>query len=564
MAKVQTLAQEVVSKIAAGEVIERPASVIKEAIENSLDAKAKTIEVNLKQAGKTSIQIKDSGEGIENEDIEKIFLRHSTSKIKEINDLYNINSLGFRGEALYSIAAISDVTLRSKHKSQETGWEIHLRAGKKLASKPCNMPAGTEIEIKELFFNTPARKKFLKTDSTELHQILNVFIPYTILYPDYCFSLTHHNKNLLDLAPAKDKIQRISRLLNLRQEHIFQTNQDLEEISLELILGDINIQRARRDLQFIFINNRPVHNQVISFHMNQVYRMVMPEKTYPFFAVFINMPAQNLDVNVHPTKREVKIKNEQKIVSGLRSLCEQALMSYGKAKQVEQTSIASVSRTYQLEAEPENTTAMKDAPQEQFSFSLTGSINKDSLKNKLCQSGYIGSFMKKYLFFESGTTLLILDQHAAQERVTYEKLINQIESGHIEIQHLLAPVIIKLSPQEMVTWEVLKEKIEKVGFPTTLWDNETIALHSHPLLIKNPEIAVRNLLASEERTRFDKDILARRACRNSLMAGYQMNDQQAQYLQNELVKCKDPFTCPHGRPTVIEIQENVLIKNFLR
>ena len=160
MAKVQTLAQEVVSKIAAGEVIERPASVIKEAIENSLDAKAKTIEVNLKQAGKTSIQIKDSGEGIENEDIEKIFLRHSTSKIKEINDLYNINSLGFRGEALYSIAAISDVTLRSKHKSQETGWEIHLRAGKKLASKPCNMPAGTEIEIKELFFNTPARKKF--------------------------------------------------------------------------------------------------------------------------------------------------------------------------------------------------------------------------------------------------------------------------------------------------------------------------------------------------------------------------------------------------------------------
>lgn len=574
MGKVNVLSPEIISKIAAGEVIERPASVVKELIENAIDAKTQTIELELQQAGKTLIRIKDSGEGIDNDDIEKIFLRHATSKIKNIDDLFSINSLGFRGEALYSIAAVSDITLRSKTKSQETGWEIHIRGGEKVNLRPCSMLQGTDIEIKQLFFNTPARKKFLKADTTELQQIIAVFTPYTLLYPGCRFSFVHNKKVILDMAPTKSITGRIATALNLKETHLLETGHTLAKdgISIRVILGDINIQRPRKNLQFIFINNRPVNSRNISFHLNQVYKLLMPEEIYPFFSIYINMPSQDIDANVHPTKREVKIRNEYKVVSVLRSLCEHTLTSCGKPKQIQDFEFLASAHTYQLDSDFK-TQSVKEEEQQYlltnnyptclYKEKMTGSA-EEPLKNRLSQSRYIGSFIKKYLFFESETSLLIMDQHAAQERVTYEKLINQINKDSIEIQHLLSPIVIKLSAQEMLAWEVLKEKIEKIGFPTTLWDNETIALHSHPLLINNPEIALRNLLSSEERKCFDKTALARRACHNSLKAGYEINNEQAQYLRDELIKCQSPFACPHGRPTIIEIPENILIRNFLR
>lgn len=581
MGKVYVLPPEIISKIAAGEIIERPASVVKELIENALDAQSQDIEIHLKGAGKTFIGIKDNGSGIEADDIEKIFLRHSTSKINKIDDLYSINSLGFRGEALYSIAAISDITLRSKTQSANTGWEIHLRGNEKLDLRPVNMPVGTDIEIKELFFNTPARKKFLKSDTTELHQILNIFTPYTLLYPQRRFSIEHHNKPLLDLLPHQNHILRTAKALNLNQQHIFETKQEFpqEQLTIHFLLGDINIQRPKKDIQFIFINNRPVHNYIISFHLNEVYKLIFPAHLYPFFAVFITLPAENLDVNVHPTKREVKIKNESVIVSLLRSICEKALLSQSKAKQIENIYPKQdiFTDTYSATTEPhiiKEPSLEQEYGHQQLVFSSTKEAvsdnqnfpfyQKNNLKSVLQKGRFIGTFLKKYLFFEADTSLLIIDQHAAQERVTYELLITQIEAGKVEIQHLLSPILLRLSPQEMLIWEIIKDKLENVGLSTTLWDNENIALHSHPLLIKNPEIALRNLLAGEERTRFDLDTLARRACRNSLMAGYDMSSQQAEYLKNQLLTCKDPFSCPHGRPTVIEMQDKILEKQFLR
>lgn len=581
MGKVYVLPPEIVSKIAAGEVIERPASVVKELIENALDAKPNDIEISLKGAGKTSIRIKDTGTGIEADDIEKIFLRHSTSKIGKIDDLYAINSLGFRGEALYSIASISDINLRSKTTSADTGWEIHLRGNEKLDLRPVNMPAGTDIEIKELFFNTPARKKFLKSDTTELHQILNIFTPYTLLYPQCRFFLNHSNKPLLDLLPQESHILRAVKTLNLNQQHILETKQEFphEQLSIHLLLGDINIQRPKKDMQFIFINNRPVHNYIISFHLNEVYKLIFPAHLYPFFIVFITLPAEDLDVNIHPTKREVKIKNESSIVSLLRGICEKTLLTRGKAKQIE--NIFSQQQSYpqasSLTKEPyliKEISPKQKYTRQQFEFSSTQGpapvqepiipYQKNNLKTMLSKAYFIGVFLKKYLFFESERSLLIIDQHAAQERVTYELLITQIEAGKVEVQHLLSPVILRLSAQEMLIWEIIKDKLENTGLSTTLWDNENIALHTHPQLIKNPQAALRNLLAGEERTRFDLDTLARRACRGSLMAGYDMSSQQAEYLRNQLLTCKDPFSCPHGRPTVIEMQDKILEKQFLR
>jgi DNA mismatch repair protein MutL len=578
MGKVHILPSEIASKIAAGEVIERPASVIKELIENALDAGAESIEVSLKRGGKTFICLKDNGTGIEGDDIEKIFKRHSTSKIHRLEDLSAITSLGFRGEALYSIAAIADVTLRSRTKSSDTGWEIHLRGGKKLNLQPVGMPEGTEVEVKELFFNTPARRKFLKSDTRELQQALNIFTPYTLLYPERRFHLSHYNRTIIHLPAEKTFLNRICKALNLKQKYLLETEHKSpsEEISIKLILGDINIQRPRKDMQFIFINNRPVQNYLLSFHLNQAYKLILPAEVYPFFAVYITLPAANVDVNIHPTKHQVKIKNDFTLLSLLRSMCEKTLLSHGKPKVLKELSSSSKEYAF-LQETPSSSTPhlLKELPPDQYNFlweeDQTLSLKKElsiqketNLKQKLSAATYIGSFLKKYLFFESGTSLLVVDQHAAQERITYEQLLHQIESGRVETQHLLAPLIIKVSAGEMLVWELAKDKLEEAGFSTTLWDAENIALHAHPQLIKNPEIALRNLLGEGERSRFDMQTLARRACRNSLMAGYHISCQQAQYLLTELIKCKNPFVCPHGRPTVIELKEAIFEKQFLR
>lgn len=581
MEKIHILPPEIVSKIAAGEVIERPASVVKELIENAIDAQAKSIELKLKLAGKTLIHIKDTGTGIEPKDIEKVFIRHSTSKINSINDLYKINSLGFRGEALYSIAAISDVILRSKTQACETGWEIHCRGNERISLHPAPLLCGTEIEVKELFFNTPARKKFLKSDAAELKQILNIFIPYAILYPEIRFLLANNGKTLFDLRPQENRISRICEALNLEEKHIMQAKHQYpdEEISINAILGDINIQRGNKDLQFFFINDRPIQSRSLSFHINQVFKLIFPEETKPFFAIYIKIPPAFVDVNVHPSKREVKIKDEYRLVSLLRYLCEQALMSYGKAKQAKE-------QIFQLNQTPdENATKgslaainLTNADTEKYPnyYKLSGhtpllfkkettvSNQQNTLAKMLSEAYFIGIFQKKYLLFGTEKSLLVIDQHAAAERINYEKLIQQIETKNIEIQNILTPILIRITRQEMLAWEETKDKLEKLGFSTTLWDNASIAIHSHPQLINNPEIAIRNILSDEDIASYDVNALARRACRQSIMVGYQVKKEEAEFLQKQLLECADPFTCPHGRPTIIEIQESLLNKQFLR
>ncbi len=581
MEKIFVLPPEIISKIAAGEVIERPASVVKELMENSLDAKAQSIELHLKQAGKTLIHIKDTGTGIEQPDMEKLFIRHSTSKINNLDDLYKINSLGFRGEALYSVAAISDITLRSKTETSETGWEIHCRGSQRLSLRPIPLLCGTEIEVKELFFNTPARRKFLKSDTTELNQILNIFIPYTILYPQIRFQLTNNGKPLIDLPPEENHLARIAKALNLEKKYLLEAKQNSEEEGIEIhaVLGDINIQRINKDLQFFFINGRPVQSRNLSFHINQVYKLIFPEEFKPFFAICITIPSENVDVNVHPTKREVKIKDEYRLISFLRYLCEQTLMSYGKAKQAKE-------QIFQMDQNQGTFVKEETAPYPSFSGSNTkncpdisqkqesGALlfkeydsampQQNNLAKMLAQSAFVGTFQRKYLLFETVRSLLVIDQHAAAERINYEKLIQQIEGKNIEIQNILTPILIRITRQEMLTWEETKGKLEELGFSTSLWDNDSIAIHSHPQLINNPEIAVRNILSDDDVAGYDVNTLARRACRQSIMVGYQVKKEEAEFLRKQLLECADPFTCPHGRPTVIEIQESLLNKQFLR
>lgn len=588
MPTIEILSDHLISKIAAGEVIERPASVIKECVENSLDAGATSIEVHLKDAGKTLMHIKDNGIGIEKNDLEKLFFRHATSKIKNEDDLTRIHSLGFRGEALYSIGAISDVTLKSKTLHQSEGWEIHVRATERISLKPAaTTEQGTEIEIKELFFNTPARKKFLKSNTTEINQILNVFIPYTLLHHKVRFLLTHQESVLVDLPARETFAQRIAEALHVEEKFFIEKQGHSHEhnSSFHLLLGDINIKRARRDLQFLFINNRPVQNKNISFHLNQMYRLIMPETDYPFFYVHLNIPPEEVDVNVHPTKREVKLKNEQSLSMFLRNMTEEMLMKHGHIKEVagsfssantfKNTAISirenQTAELKSLEGRKERTTHINrnNTPtiSEQLFFIPEENFhrkNKENLQTRLKNAKFIGGFINKYLLFEENHALLLMDQHAAAERVNYEKFLNQIRKGKIEIQHLLTPVTLSLTPQEFNTYELMKDILEKIGFSNNQWDATSIAIHSHPIFIKNIERAIRNLLAERSMSQCDMDTVARRACRSSVMTGDKLQTAEAEKLKQQLIECFDPFTCPHGRPTVVELTENFLDKQFLR
>lgn len=599
MPKVTILPPEVISKIAAGEVVERPASVIKEMLENSLDAGATSIEINCEDAGKKLIHIRDNGSGIERADLEKLFNRHATSKIKNADDLFNIHSLGFRGEALYSIGAVADVVLKSKTAQQKEGWEIHLRGSQRIGIKPCSFnQTGTDIEVKELFFNTPARRKFLKTNTTEVQQILSTIIPYTLLYPAVRFVVNHQSKSLLDLSAAKTLKSRVAEVLSLDEKNLLETDQDLSQqnVKLHLILGDINIKRPRRDLQFIFVNDRPVQNKNISFHLNQIYRLIMPDELYPFFVVQISVPATDIDVNIHPTKREVKLQHESELCGILRAVTEQTIMSGGQIKKagmpgvkITNLTTQALSQTGRREVLSDKVTpddnsfqkesssygtrhdyAMPKSPelnqvQEFFvPFNQAFVRQEDTLQSKLEKARTIGAFQQKYLLFESGSSLLVIDQHAAAERINYEMFIRQMDRRQIEVQHLLTPVLLKLNARELLIWEEAKEKLDEIGLSSHQFDRETIAIQTHPLLIKNVEKAVRDLLAGDNVAQCDHDTIARRACRASVMAGDKLNQPQAEYQREQLLQCLDPFTCPHGRPTVIELTGSFLDKQFLR
>ena len=584
MTKVSILSPDVIAKIAAGEAVDRPASVVKELLENAIDAGATSIEVHLKDAGKESIHIKDNGSGISHDDLEKIFQRHATSKITAIEDLEKLHSMGFRGEALYSIAAVSDVILTSRA-TENDGWQIHIRGGVRQNLQPASLAnKGTDIKIAELFFNTPARRKFLKNNASELHQILNVVLPYTLIYPHIRFMLTHAGRTLLDLRPAPSLLDRTSAALNVEMGHLLETDQEFveEQIRVKMILGNINIQRPRRDLQFIFINNRPVESKNLGFNLNDVYKLILPPGVYGAFIVNISLNPANVDVNIHPTKREVRLKDEGKIISLLRRMTEYKLMHKGQAKQFPSggTSLPLTGEglpadrlifapgQLQSKFSPnayafKGSDALAATSQEMpLDFQLFGEDN--TLRSKFTRARFVGSFLQKFLIFEADESLLIIDQHAAQERIMFEKFKDQIDNAKVETQPLLTPLLLKLTPQEKISWEELQDKLTAAGIETTQFDDDTIAVQTQPLLLKNIEAVVRSLLAGGETPRMDRDTLARRACKASVVAGDKLDVSQADHQRRQLLECKDPFTCPHGRPTLIEVTQGFLDRQFLR
>jgi DNA mismatch repair protein MutL len=583
MAHVHVLSSDVIARIAAGEVVERPASVVKELMENALDAGATRVEVHLKEGGRTLIHVKDNGCGIACEDLGVLFNRHATSKIASADDLEKVLSLGFRGEALYSIGSVAEVNIKSRLAGSGDAWEMDVKGGVKGAARPAAMAGqGTEIRVQEIFFNTPARRKFLKSDASETEQVMNVFLPYTLLYPERHFVLTHNGRTLVDLAAAVHPVCRMAKALNLEERHLIAGEKITapEGVSLRLLLGDINIQRPRRDLQYLFVNGRPVQSRNVLFHVNDVYRLLMPSGVHPAFAVFLEITPEDVDVNIHPAKREVRIRQEARLGGLLRVQAEMLLMTRGGAKEIPaaapvfhfppQGPVSEGLAPERVIFAPQqrSTAPAPVVPQEQpvFAGFEAGMVEQrhGGLKERLARARFIGTFNRKYHLFEEGESLFLVDQHAAQERVLFEKFRRQVDAHEVEVQRLLTPLVVALTPQERLAFDALEEKLRLFGFEATLLDEGSLALHSFPVLLGETAVPARALLAGQDAGRADTDALARRACRASVMTGDRMHDDEAVHQLARLMMCDDPFTCPHGRPVFIELKTSFLDRHFLR
>ncbi|MDD3428139.1 MAG: hypothetical protein PHR42_04310, partial [Caldisericia bacterium] len=337
-----------------------------------------------------------------------------------------------------------------------------------------------------------------------------------------------------------------------------------KDAKIQVLLGDVNPQFPAKSRQYIFVNNRPIYNRNISYTVNSVYEDIFPRDVYPVFTVIIHLPSEDVDVNVHPAKREVRLKDEGYILSAIAELCRGSLSGQARVKEVSDKSAYSERLGYIKETTGSSVILEGAGRQELFGEEGSVKFSKEDLRTKLKNAFYTGCYKNKYLFFDAGNTLLVMDQHAAHERIRFESLKRQWESGKIDIQRLLTPLIIKIGPEEMSVWEEGSALLETLGFLTTRWDNSSIALHGFPHGIKNPEVSIRNLLDGGHIRGYDRETLARKACKGAVSAGDKITEEEAVHLKNELLKCDTPFVCPHGRPTVVEFSELFFDRQFLR
>lgn len=604
MSKIKILPQNVVQKIAAGEVVDRPASIVKELIENAIDAGSFSIKVVLEKGGIGKIQVIDNGSGINKEDLEVIFARHATSKISSEDDLLQITSLGFRGEALYSIAAVSQVKIETRVKGSEKGLSLEIKEGMKEKVKTVGCPVGTNIMVSDLFFNVPARQKFLKSESTELKYCREIFMAQALAHPEIRFELWHNQSKLLQLPSQKLK-ERINSLYEIEENDLLAVTFDHQYLKISGFVGKPGIARTRRIKQQLIVNQRPVENKLVYSAVKQSFGSYLPEGSYPLFFLNFQIRPDLIDVNMHPRKEEVKfavsdlvfrsvqqaitavLKNQDLIPAGKVYLKKESSVwqfpdqgktvtnfhSQGKITPRQSQAALHFNASLMMEKKqlPENDAAPIFPPKEENKVFPWEEMkeNKDS----------IFQVALTYLVEIKNEELVLYDQHALHERVLLEKFINQYleKQQKGEQQNLLFPEEIKLNFEEQEIVKKEKETLEKVGFeleikekellikaiPTVLKPEELRArfLDFVDSLISNEEIEIKDSYQIDSRTRRTLTFLA---CRCAIKAGDYLTENERQNLLVQFRKTEERYTCPHGRPVVVKIGRKELEKMFMR
>lgn len=614
------LDEATISKIAAGEIIENSASIVKELVENSIDAGADDILIEIRGESTDFIKVSDNGLGFSEEDLEVAFLRHSTSKLEKIEDLEKIRTLGFRGEALASISNISKIKLMTKREEDLAGNSLLIENGKIIKKNKIGMPRGTTFVISDVFYNTPVRKKFLRKDLTEINNIIDIVQKIALSNNNIKFTLIRDGKIILNTGSDKDPINRIYSILGSEiASSLNEGSFESENYKIKGFFSDNKLFRSNRDSQYIFVNGRFIRNINLSRAVEKNYHSLIPLNRYPVFILYIDIDPKLIDVNIHPKKNEIKISNENILCALLAEIVEEVIYPNRSIRKIEiedkkeNISVFDIFEEESIEAEAQerdtNLKRLWDIEKDRSEDSLKNTFNedavlyKDSLKEdinpeeekifteeheddnflfnneknhideKLLNTRIAGVLFKTYILLENqreGITFLV-DQHAAHERVNYEKFLHMYLKSEITSQILLKPEIIELNQNEYDKILNYLDLFTRLGFKIEDFGDNSVVLREVPMIFGMPTYVnfIRDIIDSLDKeisSNYEADLykIMKKACKASVKAGDDLSDMEIESLIRDLKNCENPYTCPHGRPTVVEVSKHTISKLFLR
>jgi len=603
MSKIKLLSSNLVNQIAAGEVIERPFSVIKELVENSIDAKSTQINIMIEDGGHKSLQVFDNGIGMSKDDLELAFKRHATSKIETQNDLAKIETLGFRGEALPSIASVSQLSAKSIERGNNDGFELTIHGGEVKSLIPTAGLNGTQITVKNLFYNIPARRKFLKKPDTEQRKIIELIRQFMLSNPQIGFSLSTNNKEIYNVSAST---------LEARIKDIFGKKFSNSLLPVELskspykisgFTGNLNTTKKRQGDQFLFLNGRFIKDRLLSSAVFSAYRSLISRGEFPFFVLFLKVPLDSVDINVHPAKLEVRFQNEWHIYHVIKSSISEALKDilqvipeYDPSLIYYNKKIDSRDKSQLLfsgdKANPlvENLAPRKpsdiDLNEFQLGGQVTGEIEADfqidRAHERIVESNEINAedqivsdiiwqLHNKYLITEIKSGLVIIDQHVAHERVLYESARLAIDGNGMASQTVLFPQTLSLQPDEYSNLLNIIPYLEKIGFKLREFGENSVIIEGVPIDVNwgtekevISEILEKYMHNSDLDASFIDYIASTFACKAAVKAGDPLTLEERKHLIDKLFATKHPYYCPHGRPIIINLSIDDLDKRFER
>jgi DNA mismatch repair protein MutL len=602
MARIHQLPQDLVNQIAAGEVIERPASVVKELIENSLDAGAARVEIDIEEGGARLIRVRDDGEGIGADDLPLAVQPHATSKIATLEDLERVRTLGFRGEALPSIASVSRFSVTSRTAAQDKAWQLEIAAGRASAPRPAPHARGTTIEVRDLFHNVPARRKFLRADRTEFGHIDELVKAIALARPQTEFRLSHNGKPVRLLRPAGDDAALSARIGEILGEEFAQQSLRIEHAAAGLRLsgwiGLPTASRSQADQQYFHVNGRLVRDRIVAHAVRQAYADVLFHGRHPAFVLFLDLDPQGVDVNVHPAKSEVRFRESRLVHDFLYRTLDEALAQTRAGADALQPSALNSQPSY-LQPAAENVANFLQWRQSGLGLGVreplasyaallgdrvAGNDSPDSVSNStalpmsddadvpplgfaLAQLGGI------YVLAENRQGLVLVDMHAAHERITYEKLKSASAGEGIRPRALLVPLPLAVSAREAASVEEHAERLAEIGFDIVRSGPQSVTVKSYPGLLDGADVArltrdvLGDLVVHGETRRVEEsanDVLSTMACHGSVRANRRLTLPEMNALLREMEATERSGQCNHGRPTWIQVSIADLDRMFLR
>lgn len=600
MGKINLLDSEISNKIAAGEVVERPASVVKELVENSIDAGATRITVEIKNGGNTYIKVSDNGSGMEKDDATVAFLRHATSKISVAEDLDAIYTLGFRGEALSSIGAVAKINLYTKRAEDETGTHTICEGGDIVSAEDAGIPNGTTFIVKNLFYNVPARMKFLKKDATEAGYIQDIMTRFILAHPEIAFTFISNGKPILS-SQGDGKLENCVYAVYGKDYATAMILVDFksEHISVKGLTGKGNTARPNRNYQSFFVNGRYIKSPLIIRAVEEAYKNQVMVGKFPVSILNIEINPQMIDINVHPTKLEVKFSNENEVYRAVYNAVKEALYRIIDIPEIKKEKpitnffrdTISVAKE-QIEIKPnivvkpqtktEVKTELPKVSEPQF-FKRTFEKKEEPIKvykpiikeepkeEKNIEFKLVGQVFDTYIIIEQDDKMMIIDQHAAHERLKYEEIKKELESSKVYSQPMVVPVVANVTSREMATFKENKEFIASLGFEAEEFDDNSVIIRAVPAAqAEDVEDLFVEILSKLDENRREvisdkrQRLLYTIACKAAIKANHRLSENEQKALVKNVLNLENINTCPHGRPIIVSMTQKELEKEFKR